>query len=609
MAEPKEILLAPELKDDAEKIAEYDPEMRFRKLLGITAKLIFAMTIILSIFHIYTAGFGVLQEWRHRSFHLAFVLPLVYFVYVMKKEVHLKGTKHLLYDVLYAGVAAMLNTAVFREILALSFGSTAVLAIATFALVLYFKQRENLPAGLMPFVDFPIYTAMIGFVGYGLWLGWSHLDIRSWFTDLNPSLVFWGIFLLGICLAILALFVFNWIRQLLAIVRDGRSADYRQDNVPYFDVFFALLSCMISVYVFLEFNNIGMRAGSPDYAELVVGSFSFLLILEGARRSIGAPLPIIAMLVLINCYLGPYFLDIPGLDIFAHRGYSISRIVDYMFLGTEGIYGIPLGVVATFVFHFVLFGLFIARTGLAQLFMDIAMALAGWSSGGPAKVAVIASGFMGSISGSSVANAVTVGSFTIPLMKRVGYKPVFAAGVEAAAGTGGQIMPPVMGAAAFIMAEFLGIAYVKIALCAVLPALVHFYAVGWMVHLEAKKTGLLGLPREMLPNLWLVLKERWLLVGPLVIIVYLLITGSSPFMAAFWGIIFATATGQVHDRTKPFLLPLFLNVPAVLFGMNPFVSGMEATIGWFGFIAIVLFISGGPRSCSRRVSPWVSRPS
>ena len=145
-----------------------------------------------------------------------------------------------------------------------------------------------------------------------------------------------------------------------------------------------------------------------------------------------------------------------------------------------------------------------------------------------------------------------------------------------------------MGAAAFIMAEFLGIPYVKIALCAVLPALIHFFAVGWMVHLEAKKTGLLGLPREMLPNLWLVLKERWLLVGPLIIIVYLLITGSSPFLAAFWGIIFATATGQVHERTKPFLLPLFLCVPPVLFGMNPF-TDIEIIVGWFGFIAIALF--------------------
>jgi len=586
MAEEKENVLTAELKEDSDQIARYDPEMRFRHLEGITARLVFVMTIILSIFHIYTAGFGVLQEWRHRAFHLAFVLPLVFFVYAMKKEVH-KERKHLIYDIFYALTAAMINTTVSREIFSLSFNSCAILAVTTFILVLYFKQREMLSERFAVWIDFPLHSLMIGFVGWGLFLGYRYLDIRSWFMDLNVSLVFWGIFLIGILLAILLLFFLQWSRSIFSLIRN-RTVDYKQDNVPYFDVFFALMSCMMSVFVFLEFNNIGLRAGSPDQTELVVGSFSFLLLLEGARRSIGAPLPIIAMLVLINCYLGPYFLDIPGLDIFAHRGYSIPRIVDYMFLGTEGIYGIPLGVVATFVFHFVLFGIFISRTGLAQLFMDIAMALAGWSSGGPAKVAVIASGLMGSISGSSVANAVTVGSFPIPLMKKVGYSPTFAAGVEAAASTGGQLMPPVMGAAAFIMAEFLGVPYVKIALCAVLPSFLHFFAVGWMVHLEAKKQGLHGLPRHMLPNLWNVLKERWLLVGPLVIIVYLLITGSSPFLAAFWGIIFATATGQVHKRTTPFLLPLFLTVPPVLFGMNPF-TDTEIMVGWFGFSAVALY--------------------
>ncbi|MCX7634869.1 MAG: TRAP transporter fused permease subunit [Syntrophales bacterium] len=553
---------------EGEIIAKYDPEMRFRHIEGITARLILVMTVVLSIFHIYTAGFGVLQEWRHRAFHLAFVLPLVYFVYAIRKEAH-RNKVHLLYDGLYALTAAVINTTVLRELFSLSTPLCVAVAVATFLFVLYIKVRDILPNRICLWLDFPLQTAMVGLVCWGLYLGWVHLQFRTWFTDLNPSLVFWGLFLLLIFAAIGCLFFLQWFRSCTTLIRH-RTMDYRPDNVPYFDVFFALLACMISVFVFLEFNNIGLRAGSPDRAELIVGSFSFLLILEGARRSIGAPLPIIAIFVLANCYLGPYFLDIPGLQIFAHRGYSITRIIDYMFLGTEGIYGIPLGVVATFVFHFVLFGIFISRTGLAKLFMDIAMALAGWSSGGPAKVAVIASGFMGSISGSSVANAVTVGSFTIPLMKRVGYSPTFAAGVEAAAGTGGQLMPPVMGAAAFIMAEFLGVPYIKIALCAVLPSFLHFFAVGWMVHLEAKKNGLEGLPAHMLPNAWLVLKERWLLVGPLIIIVYLLVSGSSPFLAAFWGILYATATGQIHPRTTPLLLPLFLTVPPVLMGMNPF---------------------------------------
>ena len=576
---------APKGEETGDLVARYDPELRFRHLEGLTARLILAMTVILSIFHIYTAGFGVLQEWRHRAFHLAFVLPLVYFVYSIRKKAAPKKAG-LLYDLLYGTTAAVINASVLREIFSLSAAATGAVGAATGILVLYFKRRELLPDRLGLWVDLPLQTLMVGGVIYGIHLARTHLSPRSWFVDLNPTLVFWGALLLLVFVAIALLFFLQWFRSLAGLVRTGR-VDYRPDNLPYFDCFFALLAAWMSVFVFLEFNNIGLRAGSPERAELVVGAFSFLLVLEGARRSIGAPLPIIAMLVLLNCYLGPYFLDLPGLQIFAHRGYSIPRIIDYMFLGTEGIYGIPLGVVATFVFHFVLFGIFISRTGLAQLFMDAAMALAGWSAGGPAKVAVIASGFMGSISGSSVANAVTVGSFTIPLMKRVGYSPTFAAGVEAAAGTGGQLMPPVMGAAAFIMAEFLGIPYVKIALCAILPSFLHFFAVGWMVHLEAKKRGLEGLPRHMLPDMAAILKERWLIVGPLIVIVYLLIKGSSPFLAAFWGIIYAVATGQIHRRTTPLLLPLFMTVPPVLFGLNP-LEGTATAAFWFAAAAVFL---------------------
>ena len=340
---------------------------------------------------------------------------------------------------------------------------------------------------------------MILVLVYTFYLEFSDLHFLTWFKDLNPSLVFWGIFLLGIFLSILSLFVLQWINNVRTLF-GNRTVRYNQDNIPYFDVFFALMASLVSIYIFLEFHNIGLRAGSPVEADLLIGAAAILFVLEGARRSIGAPLPFIATLVLVNCYLGPYFLKIPGLTLFAHRGYSVSRIIDYMYLGTEGIYGIPLGVVATFVFHFVLFGLFISRTGLGQLFMDLAMAVTGGTAGGPAKVAVVSSGLFGSISGSSVANTVTTGSFTIPLMKKVGYRPVFAGAVEATASTGGQIMPPVMGAAAFIMADFLGIPYIKIATCAIIPALLYYFAVGWMVHLEALKTGLLGLPGRCSPD-------------------------------------------------------------------------------------------------------------
>ncbi len=571
------------VSENLDLITKYDPEFRFRKLAGITIKLVFIMTIILSIFHIYTAGFGVLQEWRHRAFHLAFVLPLVFFFYSIRKEGQDKP-KHRVYDIAYAVCSASLVTAMFREIFELSVVQSAVMAACVFALVLYFKRREFWTGTALAILDFVLFTAMIvGLIAAAV-IGLPHISFVTAFRDPNIPLVFWSVLLLGIFLCILLLFLVQWFQAVFAIAK-GRTFVYTPDNVPYFDLLFALLACLTSIYIFLEFNSLVLRAGLPTKIDMIVGAFAMLLILEGARRSTGPALPIISFLVLINCYLGPYFLEIPGLSFFAHRGYSIDRIIEQMYLGTEGIYGIPLGVVATFVFHFVLFGIFISKTGLGQLFMDLAMALAGWSSGGPAKVAVISSGFMGSISGSSIANTVTTGSFTIPLMRKVGYPPQFAGAVEAAASTGGQLMPPIMGAAAFIMAEFLGVPYIKIAACAIVPAFLYFFAVGFMVHLKAKKEGLEGLPRESLPKFWNVLREKWLLVGPLIIIVYLLISGSSPFLAAFWGIIFCVATGQIHERTKALLLPLLLSVPAVLFRADPMAGSTTYTAAWFAVLA------------------------
>lgn len=573
--------------DNIEEIAKYDPEFRFRKLSGITLKLAFAMTLILSIFHIYTAGFGVLQEWRHRAFHLAFVLPLVFLFYSIRKS-GTESKKYLVYDIIYALIGSSVFTTLFWEIFELSTSITVSLAAGCFLFILYFKRREFFANRYIVYFDFFVLTFMIAGLAYGSYLGYHYIHFAGSFHDPNVKLVFWSILLFGIFLSIDLLFVIQWVKASFAIIR-GKSFRYDHNDIPYFDVFFALLASVVSVYIFLEFNSLVFRAGLPLKSDLVVGAFAILLVLEGARRSIGPPLPIISFFVLINCYLGPYFLNIPGLSFFAHRGYSIQRIIEHMFLGTEGIYGIPLGVVATFVFHFVLFGIFIAKTGLGQLFMDMAMAIAGWSSGGPAKVSVISSGFMGSISGSSIANTVTTGAFTIPLMRSVGYAPRFAGAVEAASSTGGQLMPPIMGAAAFIMAEFLGIPYIKIAACAVVPALLYFFAVGTMVHFEAKKQRLVGIPRESLPNLWEVLKEKWLLLMPLIIIVYLLISGSSPFLAAFWGIIFSVAVGQIHNRTYPFLIAVFLSVPSVLVRVNPLDHVSVFSVFWFICLAAGLF--------------------
>ena len=329
------------------------------------------------------------------------------------------------------------------------------------------------------------------------------------------------------------------------IAYTSRVKFYRQAGIPYVDIALAIIGASISMYIFVNYEQIVRRAGMPTTLDLIFGLVAILLVMEAARRTIGWDLPVLALLCLIYAYFGPHM---PG--FLAHRGYSVKRIVEHMYLGTEGIYGIPLGVVATYVFHFVLFGIFIAKTGLGQLFIDIAMAIAGRSTGGPAKVAIISSGLLGSINGSSIANTVTTGSFTIPLMKRMGYSPRFAGAVEATASTGGQITPPIMGAAAFIMAEMIGVRYIKIAAAAAIPALLHYLGIGAMVHLQAAKDGLRGLPKEELPDIKKCLMDRGHLLLPLFIVVFLLIIGRSPFLAAFWGIVSSILVSYVRKSTR-----------------------------------------------------------
>ena len=577
------------IDERVEEVAKYDPEMRFRQLSGLSLKLVFIMTVVLSIFHIYTAGFGVLQEWRHRAFHLAFVLPLVFMFYSIRKE-GTRGKKNLACDLIYAFIGTSLFAIMLHDILSLSVLQTLSTVIITFLFIFYFKRREFFDDRLALLIDFPVFTLMLAGLGCLIAFGIRNIDFGYAFKDLNATLLFWSIFLFAAFFALSLLFLLQWLYIAGAVI-NRKKVKYIHDNIPYFDVFFAILSTIISVYIFIEFNGLVLRAGLPTQTDLIVGSFAILLVLEGTRRSVGPPLALIAYFVLINCYLGPYFLEIPGLSFFAHRGYTVSRIIEHMYLGTEGIFGIPLGVVATFVFHFVLFGIFISKTGLGQLFMDLAMAVAGGTVGGPAKVSVVSSGFLGSINGSSIANTVTTGAFTIPLMKKVGYNPVFAGAVEAAASTGGQLMPPIMGASAFIMAEFLGIPYIKIAACAIIPSFLHFFAVGWMVHLEAKKQGLMGLPKDQLPRVMNVLKERGLLVFPLLIIVYLLISGVSPFMAAFWGIIFSVAVGQIHRKTITMLVTVILSAPSVLFWVNPLANKTSWSVVWVLALIAGLYVS------------------
>ena len=280
----------------------------------------------------------------------------------------------------------------------------------------------------------------------------------------------------------------------------------------------------------------------PSFYDLLAGGIVILLVLEAARR-VALPLAIVAGGFLLYGYFGDYM---PGL--ISHKGYSTKSIVDYMIFSTEGVYGLPLAVSATIIALFIIFGAFLEASGGGQFFVNLAYAIAGKSKSGPGLSAVIASSLMGTISGSAVANVSTTGTFTIPLMKKVGYKPHFAGAVEAVASTGGQIMPPIMGAGAFIMAEVLGIPYLTVALAAIIPAVLFYMSIAWMVHLEAEKTGLKGLPADQLPNLKETFKNGFHFLLPLIVLVVAMMgLGTTPTNAALWAII---AVVLVSFRTK-----------------------------------------------------------
>jgi TRAP transporter 4TM/12TM fusion protein len=310
----------------------------------------------------------------------------------------------------------------------------------------------------------------------------------------------------------------------------GRMAQLRFP--PIWDLALMAAGTGVGAYIIVNFETIVMNMGWPSRTDIYVGSIAILLVLELCRRAVGNVLTIICSIFLLYALWGNH---VPG--FLSHRGYPFERVVSHMYLTTEGIFGMSTGVATSFVFMFILFGAFLFRTGTGQMFIDLAVALLGSYSGGPAKVAVVASGMMGTINGSSIANTVGTGAFTIPLMKSIGYRPHFAGAVEAAASTGGQLMPPIMGAGAFLMAEITGIPYVQIIMAAALPALLYYTGVLTGVHLEAKRTGLAGLPKDQLPSAWGILKERGILLLPIVAVIYMLLQGYTPPYAAITGII------------------------------------------------------------------------
>ncbi|MGB7184934.1 MAG: TRAP transporter fused permease subunit, partial [Burkholderiaceae bacterium] len=296
----------------------------------------------------------------------------------------------------------------------------------------------------------------------------------------------------------------------------------------------------------IKFDELNFRIGAPNTLDLIMGTILMITIFEAARRAMGWVLPVIVSVFVLYALFGnnaPFqVLVIPSVNW--------SQLLNHLYLTTEGIYGPPIKVISTYVFHFVLFGVIAQRMGLGQFFIELAQVIAGRFAGGPAKVSVLSSSMFGMISGSSIANTVTTGSLTIPAMKKVGYPGHFAGAVEAASSTGGQITPPIMGAAAFLMVEFLEIPYTTIILAASVPAAMHYIAVFAMVHFEAKRLGLRGLRDDELPRLRDVIADGWMTVFPLIALIYVLFSGYTPYMAAFWGITVAIVVGFINPRNR-----------------------------------------------------------
>jgi TRAP transporter 4TM/12TM fusion protein len=316
-------------------------------------------------------------------------------------------------------------------------------------------------------------------------------------------------------------------------------------GVPALDWLLAGAVVAAAIYLPVIFDELTFRIGMPNDTDVLMGTIMVVLTLEATRRAMGWVLPAIVIVFILYALYGNHLGG-----VLSHPGADWAGFVNHVYLTQEGIFGIPAKVVATFVFHFVLFGVIATRMGLGQFFIDLASVIAGRYAGGPAKVAVLSSAMFGSISGSSIANTVTTGSLTIPAMKKVGYRPHFAGAVEAAASAGGQITPPIMGAAAFVMIEFLEIPLTTLLIAAAVPAAMHFWGVFVQVHFEAKRLGLKGLPEEELPKLWPTIRQGWPTVIPLALLVWVIVEGYTPYLAAFYGITACIVVGFVNPRNR-----------------------------------------------------------
>lgn len=428
-----------------------------------------------------------------------------------------------------------------------------------------------------PVVSRFLYWTMIAFAAYHLWTAGFGTPVDH---------VHMGIHLAG-----LFLFIFLSFPFIRADSPQGAKAQVlRPGNVPVYDWLLAIAGMTAALFLWISWRGLdlfgmeiseqALRQGNPSTPDVVLGTILIVATLEIARRTIGFVLPLIILIFMVYALFGP---SMP-LQILQHPGVNWQQFVNNMYFPSEGIFGITLWVVSTVVFHFVLFGVVAQRMGLGQFFVDNAMIIAGRYTGGPAKVSVVSSAFFGTISGSSIANTVSTGSLTIPNMKKMGYPGHFAGGVEAASSAGGQITPPIMGAASFLMAEYLQVPYTTIVIAALVPALMHYVGVISIVHFTAKKLSLHAYPKEQLPQFTKVWREGWFTIIPLIALLLVLFSGYSPNMAAFIGLTLCVVVGFcAPDRPVTLLIPLALlgfifwkASPASGEGFEPLFAGILA---------------------------------
>jgi TRAP transporter 4TM/12TM fusion protein len=348
------------------------------------------------------------------------------------------------------------------------------------------------------------------------------------------------------------------------------------------DIVLGLTASYVVLYWISEFEALNYRMGSENALDFYVSLVGILISLEVARRVLGWSITLIGVGFILYCLLGPYMPE-----VFAHRGFTVNRIVNALFLTQDGVFGVMADVLATYVILFIFFGAFLHKSGAGRFFIDLPLSLAGKSAGGPAKVAVMASALFGSISGSAIANTVATGAFTIPMMKKAGFKPHVAGAIEPAASIGGMFMPPVMGAGGFLMAELTGIPYAQIMLMSVFPAFLYFLAVFTMVHFEAKKHGISGM-KEDLPRARDILKREWFMALPLVAIVILMLMGRSPGFAAFWATISCVAVSWIRKDTR--MGPREIWAAIQTGGRSTLVIG--ATVGVIGIVVGSIALTG-----------------